>query len=142
MKEFDEFIQQEENISIQSSKNYNSLVFAFVGDAVFSLFVRDYFVLKSNAKAGVLHKLTSNIVRAKTQSLLLDKLEPILTEEEIFVAKNARNVHTNNVAKNSNLEEYKKSTSFEAVLGFLHITNQRDRLRFLLDICKEEFWWG
>ena len=139
MEQFEEFIKSEKSISKNESKNYNSLVFAFVGDAVFSLFVRDYYAIKSTAKAGVLHKNTSNIVRAKTQSLLLDKIEAILTEEEKDIAKHARNIHTNNVAKNSNLEEYKKATSFEAILGYLHITNQRDRLNEILNICSEEF---
>ncbi len=128
-----------ESITINESKNYNSLVFAFVGDAVFSLYVRTYYVKKSTAKAGILHSKTSNIVRAKTQALLLDKLNGVLNENEIQIAHNARNIHTKNIAKNSNIEEYKKSTSFEAVLGYLFITNQKERLNEILKLCEEVF---
>lgn len=128
-----------ESISKSESKNYNSLVFAFVGDAVFSLYVRTYYVKKSTAKAGILHSKTSNVVRAKTQALLLDKLMGVLNEDEISIAHHARNIHTKNIAKNSNIEEYKKSTSFEAILGYLFITNQKERLNEILKMCEEIF---
>lgn len=126
-------------ITESEAKNHNALVFAFVGDAVFSLYVRNYFATNSTAKAGVLHSKTSSIVRAKTQANLLDLLMDNLTEQEKAVVHQARNVHTKNVAKNSNLEEYKKSTSFEAVLGYLYLTNNLVRLNEILKVCEKEF---
>ena len=110
-------------ITDNQSKNYNALVFAFIGDAVFSLYVRNYFCTLSTAKAGILHSKTSSVVKAKSQAFLLDVLQENLTEKEKQIVTSARNIHTKNVAKNSNLEEYKKSTSFEAVLGYLYLTN-------------------
>ena len=119
------------------SKDRSSLVFAFVGDAVFSLFVRTYLADISTAKAGVLHTETSKFVRASYQKKLLENLLETLNNDEILIINSARNAKTNNVAKNSNLEEYKKSTSFEALLGYLYLTHQNARLVELLDECKK-----
>ena len=139
MKEFKDFIEHG-NIYVSSDdiKDKNSLVFAFVGDAVFSLFVRAELAEISTAKAGVLHIEASKFVRASYQKKLLEYLENILTEQEMAVVLSARNAKTNNVAKNSNLEEYKKSTSFEALLGYLYLTDNTTRLYEILDICLEQ----
>lgn len=128
-----------EKITVNESKNYNSLVFAFLGDAVFSLYVRTFYATKTTAKAGVLHSKTSSVVKAKTQAEILDNITDFLTEDEKRIMSNARNIHTKNIAKNSNIEEYKKSTSFEAVLGYLFITNQKERLNEILNISQKYF---
>lgn len=138
MQEFTNFISNNNDyISVSASKDRNGLVFAFVGDAVFGLFVRGMLATNSTAKAGVLHGLATKYVRASFQCELLDKLWNDFTEQEKQVATNARNAKTNNVAKNSNLTEYKKSTAFEAILGYLYITNQTQRLMQILKLCKE-----
>ena len=139
MKEFEEFVNKNnDNVTKSKSKDVNGLVFAFVGDAVFSLFVRGWLASESTCKAGVLHGRATKFVRASFQSELLELLWDRLTSEEQKVAINARNQKTNNVAKNSNLSEYKKSTSFEAVLGYLYLTKQTERLYDLLAKCKIE----
>ena len=139
MKEFKDFIEHG-NIYVSSNdiKDRNSLVFAFVGDAVFSLFVRAELAEISTAKAGVLHVEASKFVRASYQKYLLEILEPVLVEDELLIVTTSRNAKTNNVAKNSNLEEYKKSTSFEALLGYLYLTGKTDRLYQILDLCLEQ----
>lgn len=138
MKNFVDFVLSNNNqISVESSKDRNSLVFAFVGDAVFSLFVRSYLADISTAKAGVLHTEASKFVRASYQKKLLEILEPVLTDDETSIILTSRNAKTNNVAKNSNLEEYKKSTSFEALLGYLYLTGKTDRLNQILNLCLE-----
>lgn len=135
MEQFDNF-EENNNFEItkNQSKNYNSLVFAYIGDAVFSLFVRSYFASKSNSKAGVLNTKVNKFVRASSQSKAFLFLEQMLTEEEMQIAKSARNIKTNNVAKNSNLEEYKRATMFEALLGYLYMTNCSERLNNLLNL--------
>ena len=139
MKNFVEYITGSNNqMSIESSKDRNSLVFAFVGDAVFSLFVRTFLADISTAKAGVLHIEASKFVRASYQKKLIEMLDDVLTENEKSIALTSRNAKTNNVAKNSNLEEYKKSTSFEAVLGYLYLTGQNNRLLEILNICQNQ----
>jgi ribonuclease-3 family protein len=137
LKELESYIEEnKDTISISEAKDRNSLVFAFVGDAVFSLFVRTYLATKNTAKAGKLHTTAVQFVRASYQSMLIDELLPGLTETEHQVVMSARNAKTNNVAKNSNLVEYKKSTSFEALLGYLYLTNQKERLFEILEYCK------
>lgn len=139
MAEFEDYISiNKDTISVDGSKDRNSLVFAFVGDALFSLFVRTHLAKISTAKAGVLHTEATKFVRASYQKKLIDMLHDGLTEEELHIVTTSRNAKTNNIAKNSNLEEYKKSTSFEALLGYLYLTGQNQRLNQILDICKKE----
>lgn len=139
MAEFEDYINKnQDTLSVNGSKDRNSLVFAFVGDALFSLFVRTHLAKISTAKAGVLHTEATKFVRASYQKKLIDLLHDRLTEEEMHIVTTSRNAKTNNVAKNSNLEEYKKSTSFEALLGYLYMTHQNERLFEILDMCKKE----
>lgn len=119
-------------ITINESKNYNILVFAYIGDAVFSLICRTYFAVNSLSKAGVLNNKVNNIVKASTQSQMYDYIENILKEEELRICKSARNIHTNNVAKNSSLEEYKKATSYEALIGYLYLIGDKQRLNEII----------
>ena len=139
--EFENFISNNDNkITQGEAKNHNVLVFAFVGDAVFTLFVREYFASNSTFKAGVLHTQTSKFVKASFQAKLYELLEEdLLTDYEKVVGKSARNAHTNNIAKNASVDDYKKATSFEAVLGYLYMTNQNERLMKILNFCKAQF---
>ena len=139
MKNFIDFLNSNSDyLSNSEVKDRSSLVFAFVGDAVFTLFVRTYLAEISTAKAGTLHTETSKFVRASYQKKLLEMLENMLTDDEKSIVNMARNAKTNNVAKNSNLEEYKKSTSFEALLGYLYLKNSNQRLLEILEICKQK----
>lgn len=139
MKNFIDFLNSNSDyLSNSEVKDRSSLVFAFVGDAVFTLFVRTYLAEISTAKAGTLHTETSKFVRASYQKKLLEMLENMLTDDEKAIVNMARNAKTNNVAKNSNLEEYKKSTSFEALLGYLYLKNSNQRLLEILEICKQK----
>lgn len=135
--EFENFIDNDYKITKQDALNKNVLVFAFVGDAVFTLFVRELFATISNKKAGILHTETSHYVKASYQAKLLGLIEPLLTEKEMQLVRSARNIKTHNIAKNSNLDEYKKATSFESLLGWLYMTNDNVRLMELLEICKK-----
>ncbi|MBR5250497.1 MAG: Mini-ribonuclease 3 [Clostridia bacterium] len=110
------------------AKAYNPIVLAYVGDAVHSLYVRHSLVLKSDAKAGDLHKKASKIVSAVSQSKLADLIYPILTEEEADIFRRARNSHTHSSAKNADIIDYKKASGLEAVFGYLYLTGQEDRL--------------
>ncbi len=133
MEEFEQLISSNKNtITTAKAKEYNSLVFAFVGDSVYTMFIRTYLVKKSTAQAGKLHTLTNGYVQASAQAKVYDKMLDILTEGEAQIARTARNAKTKTPAKNASLEDYKKATSFEAVLGHLYLTNQTARLNELL----------
>lgn len=120
-------------ITKEKARQLNPLVLAFVGDALHSLYVRKRFSLSSDCKTNALQKNTSRVVKASSQSKQLEGLKDILNEEEIDIARRARNTKTNNVAKNSTLSDYKRSTSFEAVVGYLYLTGQYERVMEILN---------
>ena len=107
----------------------NSLNLAFIGDAVWTLLVRDYFLHNTHFKNNNLHKLTTKFVKATYQAKALDTLQEELTDFEKDIARRARNVKMNTVSKNAPLADYKKSTSFEAIIGYLYLTNNFDRIK-------------
>lgn len=117
----------------------NSLNLAFIGDAVWTLFVRDYFANNTNYKNNFLHKLTTRFVKASYQASALDKLQEIFTDLEKDLARRARNTKMNTVSKNASLADYKKATSFEAVIGYLYLTENFERIKYFFNILKEDF---
>lgn len=95
--------------------NINPLNLAFIGDAVWTLLVREFMCNNTNYKNNNLHKLTTKFVKAVFQAKALEKLEDVLTTEEKDISRRARNTKINTASKNASLAEYKKATSFEAV---------------------------
>lgn len=117
----------------------NSLNLAFVGDAVWTLFVRDYFANNTNYKNTFLHKLTTKFVKASYQALALDKLQENLTALEKDLARRARNTKMNTVSKNASIADYKKATGFEAIIGYLYLTENFERIKEIFNILKQDF---
>jgi ribonuclease-3 family protein len=111
----------------------NPIVLAFVGDAVYSLFVRQKLVFFSDAKSGELNKLAVKEVKASAQANLITKIMPLLTEEEISIFKRARNSKKSTKAKSATVTEYNLSTGFEAVIGYLYLIGEIDRINFLIN---------
>lgn len=118
--------------------NLNPLVLAFVGDSVQQLMVRTRLASTSTAKAGELHKLATNEIKASSQAKLMDSLMNSLTEDELAVFKRARNTHMNTMAKNASLSDYKKASGFEAVVGYLYLLGKNERLRQLMELAEKE----
>lgn len=119
-------------------KNYSMLEFAFIGDAIHTLYVRENIVQNQNLKMNEIHKISSKFCSAKTQSLVLDKIFPLLKEEEIDIIRKARNTKTKHIAKNANPADYHKATSFEALVGWLYVSQKNERLEEILKISMEE----
>lgn len=116
----------------------NPLVFAHIGDAYFSLFVRDKLISFGEIKVEDLHKMSAKIVCANSQKIAYDFLEKsILTEEEKEIFKRGRNAKSH-AKKNASNAVYHASTGFEAILGFLYLTGNFERLK---EICEESFWF-
>lgn len=113
-------------------KEISPITLAFIGDGVHTLYVRDA-VVKSGTWSGF-HKKSSSMCNAKAQSLKLDLLMPILTLDEQDIVRRARNAKTQNIAKNADIETYKKSTSFEALVGYLYLKGDYSRLDEILKI--------
>ena len=115
----------------------NTLVLAYVGDAVQSLYVRTKLSLTDGHKSGALHSKAIGEVSAKAQSAMVEELEKLFNQEESDVYRRAKNSKPHSVAKHAEAEEYHRATGLEAVLGYLYLTGQTDRLNALLNYVKE-----
>lgn len=118
--------------------NLNPIVLAFVGDAVYSLFVREKLCFNSDKKAGELNKLAVAEVRATAQAEFYDRVKHLFTEEENGVFRRARNAKKTTKSKSASVAEYNVSTGLEAVLGFLYIVGDVERLNYILNEGKTE----
>ena len=114
------------------ARNINPVTLAFVGDAVFTLYVREKLVLNHTYSTGTLQKLSAEEVSAHGQNALLEKILPELTEDEIAVFKRGKNANKPTRSKNATVTEYNNSTGLEALIGYLYLTGQYDRLEKLL----------
>ncbi|MDE5721668.1 MAG: ribonuclease III [Clostridia bacterium] len=120
-------------IPIERARNLSPVTLAFIGDAVYSLYVRERLVLTTSFGTGTLQKLTSAEVSAHGQSGFVEKVLPKLTEEETDIFKRGRNAKKPTKSKNASVAEYNRSTGFEAVLGFLYLTGQYKRIDEILN---------
>ena len=110
---------------------------AFIGDAVYNVYIRTYLTSLNNSKSGVLHKESIKYVSAKGQAYTLDKIYDLLNKEEVSVYKRGRNTSISSLSRNIDIGEYKKATGFEALIGYLYIKGKKDRLDFLVYKCIE-----
>lgn len=109
------------------------LTLAFTGDAVFSLFIREMLVCDANRPVGELHRLSVQSVKASAQATAMRKIMPLLTEKELEVFKRGRNAHTSHTPKNQSGCDYHYATGFEALIGYLYLKDEGERLNLLLN---------
>mgnify|MGYP000592265766 CR=1 FL=1 len=113
--------------------------YAHIGDAIWEVFVRDYTILQtSNSK--ILHKITTDRVKASFQKEMLEYLAPTLTEEEQELARRGRNLPIP-VARRSIQHEYRPATAFEVLIGYWYI-HDKARLNTIFDIFKQTEWFN
>lgn len=127
-----------ENMTEGECKLLNPQVLAFVGDGVYTMYIRNMVALKSKAKSGELHKQTASYVKATEQSHTIDKIMPMLTDAEKDIFRRARNYKTHSVAKNASVVDYRRATGFEAVIGYLYLTGKTEKLNKVLALCVED----
>ncbi len=116
----------------------SALALAHVGDAVFELKVRTYLCTSGLCVHRNLHRETVARVCAPAQAAFVDKLLPILTEEEMAVYKRGRNAHVHAIPKNATAAQYGKATGLEALFGYLHLSEQSERIDVLFRAGQEE----
>lgn len=119
----------------ENPRDVNALTLAYLGDAVFELEVRKRLYETGSHKVEKLHKRTTGIVNASSQSAFIGKLEQVLTEEEISVYHRGRNSKTLTAAKHQKITDYRRATGFEAVFGYLFLKGDTERIAELMDIC-------
>ncbi len=118
----------------------NAIKLAYMGDSVFSTYIRKHFIVNTDKKNSQLNKCVNSIVCATNQAKLMEIIFPMLTEIESEIVNRAKNLHFNNIAKNATPESYTKATEFEALLGYLYLTNQLERLQQFIDISLENYY--
>lgn len=112
----------------QDVRAYSPLTLAYIGDAIYDLVIRSVVVERANRSANELHKKTIRYVKAEAQSAMITALIPELTPDEEAVYKRGRNAKSYTTAKNASVGDYRRATGFEALIGYLYLTNQTDRL--------------
>lgn len=123
---------------INDIKQYSPLALAFIGDGVFDLLVREYYVSRANSPAGVLNSQKVKVVCCKAQSEFSQKLIPQLTEEEYEVFKRGRNAHVH-APKNQRLADYHAATGLESLFGYLYLCGNIQRIRELFNVISSDF---
>ena len=113
---------------------YSPLVLAYMGDAVYEILIRTKVVNDGNEQVNKLHKKASALVKAGAQAALLMAIESDLTEEEHAVYKRGRNAKSASMAKNATMKEYRMATGFEALVGYLYLSGQLERLFKLVSL--------
>lgn len=130
MKEFFDIL---ENIKDEKEAHLrNVLVLAFVGDGLWTAFVRAHLAKNSLENSGKLNKIANSYVKAESQAIIFDELSSELKERELDVGRRARNAKLHHIAKNATIADYRTATSFESVLGFVFMSGELDRLEYLM----------
>ena len=115
-----------------SPEQYSPLTLAYIGDAIYEIYIRTMIVTRANAPVHLLHEKSSALVRAGKQSEIVGILEPLFTEKERQVYHRGRNAKAYTKAKNAGILEYRRATGLEAVMGYLYLKGDLDRIRELL----------
>lgn len=124
----------------KSAHLLSPLVLAYIGDAVFEVYVRQYVISLPNHRPHHLHRESVKFVSAKAQSRVLAHWMPLLTEEEQDIVKRGRNAKSGTIPKNADVLEYRHSTAFECLIGYLYYTQRFERLQHLLQIMLDEVY--
>ena len=129
------FSYTDKKLTQEEARRMNSLSLAYIGDAVYEVMVREFLVINNTTlSAHKLHMKAIAYVRANAQSSFIREIEEYLTEEEIQVFKKGRNTKSFTMPKNASVSDYRIATGFEALIGYLYITGQIDRLQMVMDI--------
>lgn len=129
-------MKQAFDLEEQDYRAFSALTLAYIGDCIYDLVIRSVVIFHSKKAVNDLHKKTTRFVKAETQAIMMQGLldNEILTEEEKAVYKRGRNTKSHTMAKNASIIAYRKATGFEAVLGYLYVTGQMERLLELVKI--------
>ncbi|MBU3875514.1 ribonuclease III [Faecalicatena sp. AGMB00832] len=142
--EFHDYIQEVLNLQEVDAASYSPLVLAYIGDCIYDLIIKTMIISRGNKQVHKLHEETSRFVQASTQSLMMRKMQEHLTEEEHAVYRRGRNAKSVSPAKNQSITDYRRATGFEALLGYLYLKKEYQRVMDLvkigLDSLDEEYF--
>ena len=133
MEEFLKIDRTKQEVELMSP-----LTWAYIGDAVYELFIRNKLINETNLKPHKLHIEAIKYVKAKSQAKKLNEIYEMLTDEEKDIVRRGRNTQNHHLPKNLNVQEYMYATAFEALIGYLYLTKQNERLKDILKISTED----
>ena len=125
------------NLNIQQINAFSNLGLAHIGDGVYELLCRSYLCAGGKHTVGQLHKETVQLVKAPTQAKLVEKLLPVLTEEELAFYRRGKNAHVHAVPKGATPSEYARATGLETLFGALYLAGRTDRINELFHMMME-----
>lgn len=115
----------------------NPLVWAYIGDAVYEVYVRSYIISKGRKSSFELHRESIKYVKAEAQSSILEMLTESLSEEERNIVRRGRNTKTYHVPKNADVIDYRRATALEALIGYLYLMKRYERLDEIMKMILE-----
>ena len=118
----------------QEVRSYSALAFAYIGDSVYDLIIRTMITSKGNNRPNKYHQQVIQYVNANAQTRMMDKIKPLLTEEEKTMFRRGRNAKSISCAKNQSHHDYRIATGFETLIGYLYMTGQMGRIMELVSV--------
>jgi ribonuclease-3 family protein len=112
--------------------DYSPLVLAYIGDCIYELVIRTVIIDEANRQVNKIHKSASQLVKAETQAKLIHIIMDRLSDEEISIYKRGRNAKAVTRAKNASMSDYRMATGFEALMGWLYLTENSNRMMELI----------
>lgn len=134
LEDLHEVILDNGKLSKADIQMLNPLVLAYVGDSVYDTFVRTLLVSSGYGQVAKLHKMSVEFVKAKAQADILAKISELLSEEEQDIVRRGRNTKSATIPKNADISDYRYATGFEALIGFLYLTGQLERLMDIVEM--------
>ena len=131
-------VRQEFDLEPVDIRTYSPLTLAYIGDAIYDLVIRSLLVGQGNTQANKLHKKASTMVNAAAQSAMIERIKEELTEEELHVFKRGRNANSATMARHATMSDYRRATGFEALMGYLYLSGNIERLFELVKLGLEE----
>ena len=137
MEESIKYLKEQFDLQPVDIRTYSPVVLAYIGDAVYELVIRTILVDQGNRQANTLHKKASTYVKVSAQAAMAEAYLTELTEEELSYFKRGRNAKTVSMAKHATMHDYRHATGFEALMGYLYLTDQMKRMIDLIKIGME-----
>lgn len=137
MEEIINYLKEQFELPDVDIRSYSPQVLAYIGDGIYELMIRTILVGRGNCQANDLHKRASSYVKASTQAAMILAIREELTEEEHHAYKRGRNAKAFSMAKHATMSEYRHATGFEALMGYLYLTGQMERMIDLVRMSME-----
>lgn len=137
--DLDAYIRQKFRLERQEIQSYSPLTLAYIGDGIYELVIRTIVVEQGNRQVNKLHRQASRYVKAQAQSDMMETLLPLLREEELQIYKRGRNARSYTTAKHASVRDYRRATGFEALMGYLYLQGDMERLLELVKAAADGY---